>query len=126
MEKFYEYDEVLRKELMAYLEENDMTFSEFARRVGCSDTTIGRFVNKEYRLGRNVKRKISKGLGIDGDKEDSLYHINSLTNTDRYAVTLLVIDGEIHRLKSKLELCKERLYKLEWNRERLHELLKGL
>ena len=126
MEKFYEYDEILRKELIAYLEENDMTHAEFARKVGCSETSINRFIGKKYKMGRIVKRAISKGLGIDGDKEDSLYHINSLTDTDRYTVTLLVIDGEIHRLKSELELHKEELYKLEWNRDKLHELLKGL
>ena len=126
MEKFYEYDEALRKELIAYLEENDMNQVEFARKVGCSETSIGNFINKKYKLGRKVKRAISKGLGIDGDKEDSLYHINSLTNLDRNTVTLMVIDGEIYRLKNELESFKDLLYKLEWKRDKLHELLKGL
>lgn len=126
MSNFYEYDEELRKELIAYLEENDMTHAEFARKVGCSETSINRFISKKYKMGRLVKRAISKGLGIDGDKEDSLYHINSLTCDDRYTVTLLVLDGEIHRLKNELELRKEKLYKLEWKRDQLHELLKGL
>lgn len=126
MEKFYEYDEALRKALIAYLEENDMNQVEFARKVGCSETSIGNFINKKYKLGRKVKRAISKGLGIDGDKEDSLYHINSLTDVDRNTVTLMVIDGEIYRLKNELESFKDLLYKLEWKRDKLHELLKGL
>lgn len=126
MNDYYEYDEELRKELLSYLEDNDMSRAEFARQAGCSETSINKFINKKYRLGRVVKRAISRRLGMEGENEAELYHSMDITDTAQRNITLLVLNGEIHRLKNELEFHKERLYKLEWKRDQLHELLKGL
>lgn len=126
MNDYYEYDEELRKELLSYLEDNDMSRAEFARQAGCSETSINKFINKKYRLGRVVKRAISRRLGMEGENEAELYHSMDITDTAQRNIMLLVLNGEIHRLKNELEFHKERLYKLEWKRDQLHELLKGL
>ena len=38
----------------------------------------------------------------------------------------IVMDDMISKLKNELEILKSDLYELEWKRDQLHNLLKGL
>ena len=125
---FYEYDEQLRKEVVLYISDNDINCTEFARQIGCSNTTIQRFVKGNYKLGRNIKRKILRkiDMNINVEDETDLYNIKELSNSDKCNMISIVMDDMISKLKNELEILKSDLYELEWKRDQLHNLLKGL
>lgn len=126
MQTYYEYDKELIRRLRDYMYENDMTHKEFADSVGCSYSVISRFVTKNYKLGRNVKRKIARKIGMDESYEPDLYNYNYLTSNDKREYVSAAIDSVISKIEEELTVYKSELYKLEYARDRLHNLLKGL
>ena len=128
MYKCYEYDEQLRKEVELYIRENDINSAEFARQIGCSSSVIQRFVRGNYRLGRNVKRKILRkiDMSVNVEEETDLYNINDLMDSDKCNMVIIVMDETISKLEKELEKSKTELYELELKRDQLHNLLKGL
>ena len=123
---YYEYDKELIRRLRDYMYEYDMTSAEFAESVGCSYSVIAKFVSKNYKLGRNVKRKIARKIGMDEEQEHDLYNYKYLSNKDRKECVSESIDVVMSKIEERLNVCKTELYKLEYTRDQLHNLLKGL
>ena len=65
-------------------------------------------------------------MNINVEDETDLYNIKELSNSDKCNMISIVMDDMISKLKNELEILKSDLYELEWKRDQLHNLLKGL
>lgn len=103
--------------LTVLLDENNMTQTQLAKKIGTSNVTICRYLTGERVPRLDVVTKIAAVfkisldylLGLSNDKNIQSYNENSDLNIDMIIKNLYSLDNNSHLSKNQIELIKKLL-----------------